>query len=142
MAVLSIALGIGANTTIFTVVNAILFHALPVRDVARLVQVNTIDSKTKLGLGQTTKLSMSFPNFQDYQRQNEVFSGMSCVIFAEFTWTGGAEPQQLQGFLVTANYFDVLGVEPAAGRFFLPDEGDEARRTKRSRASGHGVLGL
>jgi predicted permease len=122
VAVLSIALGIGANTTIFTVVNAILFHALPVRDVARLVEVDTIDSKTKLGLGQTTKLGMSYPNFQDYQRQNEVFSGMSCVIVAQFTWTGGAEPQQLQGFLVTANYFDVLGVQPAAGRFFFPDE--------------------
>ena len=122
VAVLSIALGIGANTTIFTVVNAILLHALPVRDVAHLVQMDTIDAKTQLGLGNFRKMGMSIPNFQDYQRQNEVFSGLSCVVFAPMTWTGGSEPKQLQGFLVTANYFEVLGVEPAAGRFFLPDE--------------------
>src|ERR1700686_2050105 len=75
IAILSLALGIGANTTIFTVVNAILLHPLPVKDISRLVELDTIDTKTKVGLANATKLGMSFPNFQDYQKQTEVFSG-------------------------------------------------------------------
>src|SRR5579863_1348092 len=122
VAILSIALGIGANTTIFTVVNAILLHALPVRDLSQLVQIDTVDSKTNLGLGRAVKIGMSYPNFQDYQRQNDVFSGLSFVTFATLTWNGGEEPRQLPALLVTANYFDVLGLQPAEGRFFLPDE--------------------
>jgi predicted permease len=122
VAVLSIALGIGANTTIFTVVNAILLNPLPVRDVSRLVELDTVDSKTKVGFAHAEKLGMSFPNCQDYQKHNEVFSGQYCIVFAGFTWSGSTEPQNLAGQLVTANYFDVLGLTPAAGRFFLPDE--------------------
>ncbi len=122
VAVLSLALGIGANTTIFTVVNAILLHPLPVKDISRLVQLDTIDSKTKVGFANATKLGMSFPNFQDYQRQNEVFSGLACIVPVPLTWSGGSEPRQVNGQLVSANYFDVLGLGPAQGRFFLPDE--------------------
>jgi len=122
VAILSLALGIGANTTIFTVVNAILLHPLPVKDISRLVQMDTIDSKTKVGFANATKLGMSFPNFQDYQRQNKVFSGLACIVPVPLTWSGGSEPRQVNGQLVSANYFDVLGVQPAQGRFFLPDE--------------------
>ena len=122
VAVLSIALGIGANTTIFTVVNAILLNPLPVRDVSRLVEMDTVDSKTKVGFARAEKLGMSIPNCQDYQRQNEVFSGLSCIVGAGFTWSGGAEPKNVAGQLVTANYFDMLGLTPVAGRFFLPGE--------------------
>ena len=125
VAVLSLALGIGANTTIFTVVNAILLHPLPVKDISQLVEVDTIDTKTYVGFpGGTgaTKLGLSFRNFQDYQQQNQVFSGISCFITTLLTWSGGAEPRQVNGQLVSANYFDVLGLRPAAGRFFLPDE--------------------
>jgi predicted permease len=122
VAVLSIALGIGANTTIFTVVNAVLLNPLPVRDVSRLVEMDTVDTKTKVGFAHAAKLGMSIPNCQDYQRQNEVFSGLTCVVGAGFTWSGGAEPKNVAGQLVSANYFDVLGLTPVAGRFFLPDE--------------------
>src|SRR5260370_39791488 len=73
VAVLSLALGIGANTTIFTVVNAILLNPLPVKDISRLVEADTIDSKTLVTTANTTKLGMSYPNFQDYARENEVF---------------------------------------------------------------------
>lgn len=122
VAVLSLALGIGANTTIFTVVNAVLLHPLPVKDISQLVEVDTIDTKTHVGFAGATKLGLSFRNFQDYQQQNDVFTGMTCFVAVPLTWSGGAEPRQVIGQLVSANYFDVLGLRPAAGRFFLPDE--------------------
>ena len=122
VAVLSLALGIGANTTIFTVVNAILLHPLPVKDISQLVELDTIDTKTKVGLANATKIGMSFPNFQDYQKQTEVFSGLSCIVPVPLTWSGGSEPRQVNGQMVSANYFDALGLQPVAGRFFLPDE--------------------
>ena len=122
VAVLSLALGIGANTTIFTVVNAILLHPLPVRDISQLVELDTIDTKTKVGFANATKIGMSFPNFQDYQKQTEVFSALSCIVPVPLTWSGGSEPRQVNGQLVSANYFDALGLRPVAGRFFLPDE--------------------
>ena len=120
--VFSLALGIGANTTIFTVVNAILLNPLPVTDISRLVQIDTIDSKTKVTQANATKLGLSYANCEDYQRDNQVFTGLSCISFAALTWSGEAEPKQVAGQLVSANYFDVLGVRPALGRFFLPGE--------------------
>ncbi len=122
IAVLSLALGFGLNTTIFTVVNAVLLNPLPVRDVGRLVQLDTVDAKTKVTQARATKMGLSFPNFQDYRRQNEVFTDLVAWLALPITWSGGAEPRQVQGYLVSANYFDVLGLNPAAGRFFLPDE--------------------
>jgi putative ABC transport system permease protein len=122
VAVLSLALGIGANTTIFTVVNAILLHPLPVRDISQLVELDTIDTKTHVGFANATKLGLSFRNFQDYHKQNEVLSGLACILPTPLTWSGGAEARQVNGTMVSANYFEVLGLQPAAGRFFLPDE--------------------
>ena len=124
VAILSLALGIGANTTIFTVVNAILLNPLPVKNVARVVEVDTIDSKTRVTAANATKLGMSYVNFQDYARQTQqIFSAMTCVVGPlPLTWSGGAEPRQLQGQMVSASFFDLLGLRPAAGRFFLPDE--------------------
>src|SRR6266403_2041435 len=123
VAVLSLALGIGANTTIFTVVNAILLNPLPVKDIVRLVQVDTIDSKTLVTAANTTKLGMSYPNFQDYARENHVFSGLGCFVGPlPLTWSGGREPKQIFGQMVSANYFEILGLRPRWGRFFLPDE--------------------
>jgi putative ABC transport system permease protein len=122
IAALSLALGIGANTTIFTVVNAILLNPLPVTDISTLVQMDTVDSKTMVTQANATKLGMSYPNFQDYARLNQVFTGLTCLSGGPLTWSGGAEPKQLNGLLVSANYFDLLGVQPSAGRFFLPDE--------------------
>ena len=123
IAILSLALGIGANTTIFTVVNAILLHPLPVKDISRLVEVDTVDTKTLVTTANTTKLPMSYPNCQDYAKENQVFSGLSCIVGPlPLTWSGGAEPKQVLGQMVTANYFNVLGLTPVRGRFFLPDE--------------------
>ena len=123
IAVLSLALGIGANTTIFTVVNAILLHPLPVKDISRLVEIDTVDTKTRVTAANVTKLGMSYANFQDYAREDQVFSGLSCIVGPlPLTWSGGTEPKQVQGQMVTANYFEILGLTPVMGRFFLPDE--------------------
>src|SRR5216684_1515974 len=123
VAILSLALGIGANTTIFTVVNAILLNPLPVKDVSRVVEVDTVDTKTRVTAANAVKLGMSYGNFQDYARQTQLFSAMTCLVGPlPVTWSGGAEPRQLQGQMVSASYFDLLGLRPAAGRFFLPDE--------------------
>ena len=123
VAVLSLALGIGANTTIFTVVNAILLNPLPVKNITRLVEVDTIDSKTLVTAANATKLGMSYPNFQDYARENQVFASVGCFVGPlPLTWSGGAEPRQIFGQMVSANYFEILGLRPASGRFFLPDE--------------------
>ena len=122
VAVLSLALGIGANTTIFTVVNAILLHPLPVKDISQLVELDTVDTKTKIGVANFAKIGMSFPNFQDYQKQTDVFSSLSCIVPLALTWSGGAEARQVNGQMVSSNYFEMLGLQPASGRFFLPDE--------------------
>src|SRR5215472_17018814 len=122
VAILSLALGIGANTTIFTVVNAILLHPLPVKDISQVVELDTIDTKTHLGFANAAKLGLSFRNCQDYQKQNEVLTGVACFTGLPLTWSGGTEARQVNGQMVSANYLDALGLQPAAGRFFLPDE--------------------
>jgi predicted permease len=123
VAVLSLGLGIGANTTIFTVVNAILLNPLPVKDIAHVVEVDTIDSKLLGTPANATKLGMSYPNFQDYARDNQVFAGLSCIVGPlPLTWSSQTEPRQIFGQMVSANYFEILGLRPHSGRFFLPDE--------------------
>jgi predicted permease len=123
IAVVSLALGIGANTAIFTVVNAVLLKSLPVKDISRLVEVDTVDTKTTVTTANLEKLGISYPNFQDFSREQKRFSGLSCF-YGPFplTWSGGAEPRQVFGQIVSANYFDVLGLRPVVGRFFLSDE--------------------
>jgi predicted permease len=120
-AVLSLALGIGANTTIFTLINAVLLHPLPVNDPAELVSVFTTDERNTGG--QLGFLQLSPMNYRDLRDKNEVFSGMAAHVGLPLNITGGTgNPEQVFGEIVTGNYFGVLGAKPLVGRVFLPDE--------------------
>ena len=121
VAVLTLALAIGANTTIFTLINAVFLNPLPVRDASTLVEVNTVDAKN--AVANFERMPISWENFKDYETQNDVFSGMTAFQGVPLTLSGRGEAQQLNGNLVTGNYFDVLGVKAEKGRTFFADEG-------------------
>ena len=122
VAVLSLALGIGANTAIFTIINAVFLHPLPVEEPARLAEMFTRDTLTIDANTNFQLTGTSLPNYEDYRDQNTVFSGLALVTFPiPLNWGGQAEPQQLNASLVSGNFFDVLGVKPYRGRTFIAD---------------------
>ncbi|HEX9637983.1 MAG TPA: ABC transporter permease [Acidobacteriota bacterium] len=123
VAVISLALGIGANTTIFTLINAVFLNPIPVEQPSELVAVYTVDSNNPGQFGNL--VGVSFPNYKDYRDQNEVLSGLTGYTFPfPISMSTGKAPEQIFTEMVTANYFDVLGVRPVQGRFFLPDESE------------------
>ena len=120
-AVLTLALGIGASTTVFTVVNTLLLHPLPARNPSRLTALYITDVKSQRGSG--SLLPMSYLNLKDFQEKNDVFSevgGFSPPMV--MTLTENSESERFFGELVTQGYFEALGLIPAKGRFFLPAE--------------------
>jgi putative ABC transport system permease protein len=117
VAVAALALGIGANTAIFSVVNSVLLRPLPFKDPNQLVMV--WDEQTHLGFPKDTPTPA---NFLDWQRQNSVFAGMAAMAPRSFNLTGTGEPERLDGRRVSANLFDLLGIQPQLGRGFRPEE--------------------
>ncbi|PYQ42206.1 MAG: permease [Acidobacteria bacterium] len=116
-AVASLGLGVGANTTIFSLVNEVLLHPLPVHEPSRLVSVFTTDAKNRERF--QGFMATSYPNFRDYREQAaNVFSGAAATVFVPLSLTSGGTPEQVFGELVTGNYFDVLGVRAAVGQTF------------------------
>ncbi|MEK6408191.1 MAG: ABC transporter permease [Acidobacteriota bacterium] len=125
IAVIALALGIGANTAIFSVVNAVLLRPLPFAEPERLV--NVFESYPQRGIYQG---AVSYPNFADWRDQNQVFERMSSYHQSDFILTGVDEPARLEGAVVNADLFPLLGVTPSLGRSFLPEEdkpGDSGR---------------
>jgi putative ABC transport system permease protein len=120
VAALSLALGIGANTAIFSMVNIILLKPVPVSEPDRLVSVFMLDQRNP------GNLPFSHLNYKDVRDQNQVFSGMAAFAFAQLNWSNGAESEQIPAQVVSGNYFSLLGVEPALGRAFAPDEDEKA----------------
>ena len=114
VAVLTLALGIGANTAIFTVVNAVLLRPLAFRDPSRIVLVT---EKSKYPTYTT-----SYQNYKDWRDQSTSFEAMPASCPVTLALTGQGEPEQLQGRYATAGFFPLLGVAPVAGRDFLPEE--------------------
>lgn len=103
--VLSLALGIGANATIFSFVDALFFESLPVPDADRVAVVYSSSSRpgdSSAG-GLQGYLPLSYPNFEDIRDRAESFSGMAAYTFAAFNLSGGGEPEQVQGRIVSAS---------------------------------------
>src|SRR6476469_3086853 len=121
-ALISLGLGIGANSAIFTLTNAIFLHPLAVKEPGRVLELFTVDHATKSAAPNLERTPVSYPNFLDIRDQNDVFTSMSGFAAGGVTLTGFGKPALQAAFLVSANYFDVLGVQPAIGRMFRPDE--------------------
>ena len=117
VAIIALALGIGVNTAIFSVVNAVLLRPLPYKDPSRLVYVWSAEKAR--GINQST---VSIPDFRDWQQQNHVFGGITALFGSTFNLSGADEPLQVNGWTVAANFFDVLGARPQLGRTFAPEE--------------------
>jgi len=117
VAVVALALGIGANSAIFSVVNTVLLRPLPYQDPERLVMVWEDDTK-----GGYPRNTPSAGNYVDWRAQNQVFAGMAAIADLSINLTGTGEPERLDGRRVSANLFPLLGVEPQLGRAFLPEE--------------------
>ena len=115
VAILTLALGIGANTAVFSVVNGVLLNPLPFRDADRLVVLFQETQNFPEG-------SISYPNFLDWQRNNQSFEAMAAYRGNGFSITGAGEPENVRGQRISSTFFPVLGVNPIVGRNFSADE--------------------
>jgi len=115
VAVLTLALGIGANTAIFSVVNGVLLNPLPYPEPNQLVTLH--ESKPNFPYG-----SISYLNFRDWQKENHTFSSIAVARGYGFTLTGAGEPERVRAEFVSSDFFPLLGVKPLIGRTFAPGE--------------------
>ena len=115
IAILTLALGIGANTALFSVVNGVLLNPLPYRDSGRLVAIYAKSKEFNHG-------SISYPNFLDWVRSQRSFSAIAAFRQENYNLIGMGDPERLKGDMVSAEFFPVLGVNPVAGRQLLPDD--------------------
>jgi len=117
IAVVTLALGIGANTAIFSVVNAVLLRPLPYKDVDRILTV----WETNIRSGKKED-GASPANFLDWRDQNKAFEQLATAEPYGHTLTGSTDPERFRSWLVSEGFFDILGVNPLYGRTFLPEE--------------------
>jgi putative ABC transport system permease protein len=130
IAVLTLALGIGANTAIFSVVSAVLLNPLPYKDPDRLVSIWE-------NVPEHGRWRAAPANFLDWKKQNTVFEDVAAFGGSTATLTGDGDPEQLSGTAVTPGYFEVVGIQPALGRVFQPEE--YKLGTDRVVILGHGL---
>ena len=117
IAILTLALGIGANTAIFSVVNTVLLEPLPFAEPDRLVALGQLTARNRIALSQ-----FSFRNFADMRDRSQLFDRLAAYYNTNLTLTGDREAQLLRGTVVTADLFPLLNVSPALGRTFLAEE--------------------
>jgi len=117
VAMVALALGIGANTAIFSLVEAIFLSPLPYRDPGRIVQLNSEDPQQNIVQG-----GFSWPRFEAVRERQRVFSDLSVSTFNAYTVTGLLDPEQVFGLMVSENYFSLLGIRPELGRTFTAEE--------------------
>ena len=121
LALITLALGIGLNTAIFSLVNDLFLRGLPFQEPERVVHMFANRNEANL-----KEIAISAPRFQHYRDGQTIFSGFAAENGTGFTLTGVGDPVQLNGSRVTPNYFEVLGVRPIKGRHFLPNEEEGA----------------
>src|SRR5882672_393440 len=117
IAVITLALGIGANTAIFSIINAVLLKPLPFAAPERIVAIGATDTQNRSEFG-----SLSYPNFSDYRARSRAFERMAVYRDTGLTLTGNGAAVRLEGVMATAELFQILGAKPLYGRTFLPDE--------------------
>jgi len=117
--VLTLALGIGANTTIFSAIDAVLLNPLPYKDPERLVVI--WETNKQLGPEMWDRNEAAIGNFLDWRANNKSFDQLGALFDTSMNLTGVGEPQRIRSFVVTTNFFQVLGVQPLLGRSFLPE---------------------
>jgi predicted permease len=115
IAILTLALGIGANTALFSVVNGVLLNPLPFPNPDELYAVYAKTASFE-------QSSISYPNFLDWQKQNQSFSALGAFRSDDFNMTGAGEPERLHGHMISAEFFPALGLTPLLGRDFRPEE--------------------
>jgi predicted permease len=118
--ILTLALGIGANTALFSIVNSVLLNPLPYPRPDELVAVH--ESKANFDQG-----SISYPNFRDWQRDNKTLAALAIAHQRRFTLTGTGDAERLPGDFVSSDFFSILGVKPVLGRLFAPGEDEIGR---------------
>jgi putative ABC transport system permease protein len=121
LAVLTLAIGIGLNAAIFSLIDDLFLRGLPFKDASRIVHM-TANAKDR-GF---SEIPVSAPRFMSYREGQPIFSDFAAENFAAFTLTGLGDPVQVSGGRLTSNYFDLLGVRPVRGRLFRPDEEEKA----------------
>ena len=117
IALLTVAVGVGVNTAVFSVVNAVLIRDLPYADSSRIVALHET-----LASAPGERYQVSYPNFQDWQREARTFESMAAYADEAFMVQIGDSFERVDGPQVSWNYFDILGVRPQLGRTFLPEE--------------------
>ena len=115
IAILTLALGIGANTAIFSVFNGVLLKPLPFHDPDQLVSL--FEKIPNFDNG-----SISYPNFKDWRRMNRTFADIAVYRSTGFNLSGNGEPERMHGEMISASFFRILGVNPLLGRNFSDDE--------------------
>src|SRR5689334_12894900 len=111
LAVMTLAVGIGLNTAIFSLINDLFLRGLPFKEPEKVLHMFANRNEANL-----KEIAVSAPRFMHYRDGQTVFSGMAAENFTGFTLTGVGDPVQLNGGHMTANYFDVLGMHPIKGR--------------------------
>lgn len=121
VAIITLTLGIGANTAIFSLMNTVLLRSLPITDPAKVVSVSARGKDDSMS-------AFSYPNYIDFRDHNEVLSGLIVYRFVPLSLSRSGNNERVWGYEVSGNYFDVLGVKAIRGRTFLPEE-DRTRLT-------------
>ena len=125
--VLTFALGIGANSAVFSVINAVILRPLPFRAPNELVSLALYKINEPID-PPSNDSAVSYPDFVDWRAQNHVFDSMAVYVNRSLTLTDGASATHLQGEFVSASLFPLLGVQPVIGRSFLPEEDEPGHR--------------